>query len=190
MPTEKELKPMPDVSFKCMTWLFKLIDLIWNPQRHIEKIPLREGMTVVDYGCGPGRYTLPIAKLVGHKGKVFAVDIQPLAISTIKEKAARQSLTNVEAIVGDSYKTGLQESSIDLVLLVDTFHMISDHDALLQEIHRILKQNGLLFMDPGHMKLPKAREIVESAGLFTMVECQGKDMLLTPRIGDETPTSP
>ena len=190
MPNEKKLEPMPDAHFKGMMWLFKLIDLIWNPRHHIEKIPLREGMTIVDYGCGPGRYSIPIAKLVGPNGKVFAVDIQALAISTIKEKAARESLTNVEAILVDSYDTGIQKSSIDLVLLVDTFHMISDHDTLFREIHQILKQGGHLFMDPGHMKMSRAREIVENTGLFTIVECQGKDMLLAPRTGNETPTSP
>lgn len=136
---------------------------------------------MVDYGCGPGRYTLPIAKLVGPKGKVFAVDIQPLAISTIREKAAGEGLANIEAILIDSYNTGIQGSSIDLVLLVDTLHLIGDHDALFQEIHRILRQDGILFMDPGHMKISRAKEIVQSTGLFTVVECRGHDMLVAPK---------
>jgi len=181
MPNEKKLKPMPDAGFKMMMWFFKLIDLIRNPQHHVERIPLKEGMTVVDYGCGPGRYSIPIAKLVGSNGKVFAVDIQPIATSTVKKKATKEGLTNLETILVNSYNTGMQESSIDLVLLLDTFHMISDYDALFQGIHRILKKDGLLFMDPGHMKLPKAREIVESSDLFTIVECHGKDMLIAPK---------
>jgi len=181
MTIEKKLKPEPNAVYKVNIWFYKLTDLIWNPRRHLEKIPLKEGMVVVDYGCGPGRYTLPVAKLVGPKGKVFAIDIQPLAISTIKEKAAHKSLTNIEAILVDSYDTGIQDSSIDLVLLVDTFHQIKDSKALLQEIHRILKQDGTLFMDPGHMKISRAREIVESSRLFTIVECQGNDMLVAPK---------
>jgi len=143
MANEKKLQPMSDASFKGMMWLFKFIDLIRDPRRRLKKIPLKEGMAVVDYGCGPGRYTLPVANLVGPKGKVFAVDIQPLAISTIKEKAARESLTNIEAILVDSYNTGIQGSSIDLVLLLDTLHLIGDCDALFREIHRILKQDVL-----------------------------------------------
>ena len=183
MSNAKKPEPMPDMSFKGMMWIFKFIDFIWNhPQRHLKEIPLKKGMTVVDYGCGPGRHTIPLAKLVGEKGKVFAVDIQPLAISTVKKKATKEGLTNVETILLDSYNTGMQESSIDLVLLLDTFHMISDHDALFREIHRILKPDGLLFMDPGHMKLPKAREIIEKSNLFTIKECQDKDMLVAPKI--------
>jgi len=166
-----------------MMWMYKLADLIWNPKRHIKKIPLKEGMAVVDYGCGPGRYTIPVAKLVGQKGRVFAVDIHPLAIKVVKEKAARESLTNIEAILIDSYNTGIQSSSIDLILLIDTLHMINDHKALFQEMHRLLKQNGLIFMDPEHMKMSRAREIVESTGLFTIVECRGNDMLVAPKSG-------
>jgi len=181
MANKKKLKPIPDCSFKCMTWLYKFRDLICNPQRRLKKVRLKEGMVVVDYGCGPGSYTLPVAKLVGPKGKVFAVDIQPLAIKTIKEKAARESLANVEAILVDSHNTGIQDSSIDLVLLLDTLHLINDHHALFQEIHRILKQDGLIFMDSGHMKMSRGREIVESTGLFTIVECRGHDMLDTPK---------
>ena len=95
---EKKLEPMPDTVYKINIWFYKFTDLIWNPRRHLKKIPLTEGMVVVDYGCGPGRYTLPVAKLVGSKGRVFAVDIQPLAIKTVKERAARQDLTNIETI--------------------------------------------------------------------------------------------
>ena len=178
---EKKPKPMSNVSFKGMTWLYKLADPIRNPQRRLKKIRLKEGMVVVDYGCGPGSYTLPVAKLIGPKGKVFAVDIHPLAIKTIKEKAARESLTNIEAILVDSYNTGIQGSSIDLVLLLDTLHLINDHHALFQEIHRILKQDGLIFMDSGHMKMSRGRKIVESTGLFTVVECRGHDMLVAPK---------
>lgn len=181
MSNEKKPKPMPDAGFKMMVWMFKLIDLFWNPQKRVKKIPLKEGMTVVDYGCGPGRYTIPIAKLVGPEGKVFAIDIQPLAISTVKKKVAGEALSNVEAILVDSYNTGIEESGIDLVLLIDTFHNISDHAALFQEIHRILKPDGILFMDPGHMKLERAMEIVESTDLFTIRECQEKDMLVAPK---------
>jgi len=181
MANEKKLKPEPNAAYKVNIWFWKFTDLFWNPRRHLKKIPLREGMKVVDYGCGPGRYALPVAELVGPEGKVFAVDIQPLAVKTVKEKAARQGLTNVETILVDSYDTGIQDSSIDLVLLIDTFHQIGDRDTLLREIHRILKPDGLLFMDPGHMKMPKAKEIVESIGLFTIVKSQDKDMLVAPK---------
>lgn len=184
MASEKEAKPMADVGFRLMTYWYKVSDLLGftNPPQRLQKVPLREGMTVVDYACGPGRYTLPAAKSVGPNGKVFAVDIQPLAVNMVKEKAARESLTNIETIVVDSYDTGIQGSSVDLVLLIDAFHHIGDRHALLREIQRILKQDGILFMDPGHMKMSRAKEIVESTGLFTITERRGNDMLLAPKV--------
>ena len=182
MIMKKKLEPEPDAVYKINIWFYKLTDFIWNPQRHLKTIPLKEEMTVVDYGCGPGRYTLPIAKLVGPKGKVFAVDIHPLAINTIKEKAARENLTNIEMIPVDSYNTGIRDSIADLVLLIDTLHLINDYNALFREIYRILKPDGTLFMDPGHMKMSRASEIVENTNLFKIVECRGKDMLAAPKV--------
>jgi len=181
MANEKTLETEPNAFYKIYIWYCKFVDLIWKPQRRLEKFPLKEGMAVVDYGCGPGRYTLPIARLVGPKGKVFAVDIQPLAISTVRKKAAREALTNIEALLVDSYNTGIQGSSIDLVLLIDTLHLIGDCEALFREIRRILKQDGILFMDPGHMKMSRAREIVEGTSIFTIAEWRGQDMLVVPK---------
>lgn len=181
MTNEKELKPESDAIYRLNIWYYRLTDFFWSPRRRLEKIPIIEGMAVLDYGCGPGRYTLPVAKLVGTKGKVFAVDIQPLAVSALEKEAARESLANIETILVDSYNTGIQDSSIDLVLFLDTLHQIEDCDALFLEIHRVLKQDGLLFMDPGHMKLARAREIVEATGLFTIAECRDHDMLVVPR---------
>ena len=79
------------------------------------------------------------------------------------------------------YNNHQQDSSIDLVLFLDTLHQIEDCDELFMEIHRVLKRNGLLFMDPGHMKLARAREIVEATGLFTIGECRDHYMMVVPK---------
>ena len=174
----EDLKKMSDKEFRWMLRSYKV--MVWNPKRKIKKIPLRGGMRVVDYGCGAGRYTIPIAKSVGPEGKVFAVDICPPAIKYVEELAAKEGLKNIEPVLVESYNTGIQDSSIDLVLLIDTLHMIKDCNALFLEIHRILKQDGFLFMDPGHLKMSRAREIVE--GVFKIVECHGHDMLFAPKL--------
>jgi ubiquinone/menaquinone biosynthesis C-methylase UbiE len=181
MTDNKKLKPQTDFAFKLMTWLYGAYDLIHNTKQDVKKIPLEEVTTVVDYGCGPGRYTLPVAKLVGIKGKVFAVDIHPLAIKTIKEKAAQESLTNIEAILVDSYDTGIRDSSVDLVLLIDTLPLVKDYNPLFQEMHRILKQNGHIYIEHGRIKISRTREIVESTGLFHVIECKGHQVLAVPK---------
>ena len=183
MTEEKKIRAESNAAYRINLWFYKLTAPFSKPERRIGEIPVKKGMTVLDYGCGPGRYALPVAKLVGPKGKVFGVDIQPLAISTVKHKAAHEALSNIEAILVDSYNTGIQSSSVDMVLLLDILHQIGDCGALFREIHRVLKPSGVLFMDSGHMKKSKAKKIVESIGLFTIVECRDGDMLVAPKAG-------
>jgi ubiquinone/menaquinone biosynthesis C-methylase UbiE len=79
------------------------------------------------------------------------------------------------------YDTGIEASTIDRALLIDTIHGIEDTDALFHEIHRILKPDGLLFMHKGHMPMAEQRELVEGSGLFEVVESQGLTILTAPR---------
>jgi len=179
MASEKRLKS--DVAFRLMTVIYKVRDLLQNPRRSLEKARLGKGMSVVDYGCGPGSFTLPAAELAGPEGKVFAVDIHPLAISTVRQKASRKGLQNVETVLVRGYDTGIEDSSVDRVLLIDTIHLIEDPDALFREIHRMLKADGLLFMEKGHMAMSEQKEIVQKAGLFKITESQGLMILAAPQ---------
>jgi ubiquinone/menaquinone biosynthesis C-methylase UbiE len=167
--------------FRLMALTYKLRDLFQDPRRSLEKARLGKGMRVVDYGCGPGSFTVPAAELVGSEGKVFAVDIHPLAIKSVEEKARRKSLQNVETVLVRGYDTGIAASSVDRVLLIDTIHRIEDPEALFREIHRMLKPDGLLFMEKGHMPISDQKELVQSSGLFEVVESQGLMILAAPR---------
>ena len=120
---QTKLKPMPDNHFKGMVWWYKRTDFIWNPKRRLKKIPLKEGMVVVDYGCGPGRYTVPISKLIGPTGKVFAVDIHELAIEAVKKKIGKLGLKNVVPILAQGYDSTLPNRLADVVCAIDMFHM-------------------------------------------------------------------
>jgi ubiquinone/menaquinone biosynthesis C-methylase UbiE len=177
----REKRRESDIAFRFMTLGYKLRDLFQNPRRSLEKARLREGMSVVDYGCGPGNFTIAAAELVGGKGRVFAVDIHPLAIRAVKQRASRKGLRNVETVLVQGYDTGIGESSVDRVLLIDTIHLIEDPDALFREIHRMLKPDGLLFMEKGHMAMSEQKDVVEKDGLFKIVESQGLMILAAPQ---------
>lgn len=179
MSPVKMPEPMSAATFKFMVWAFNVVDVFSSRRRYLRKVPLKEGMTVVDYGCGPGRYTIPVAEMLGAKGRVLAIDIQPLAIKTVMKKAAGKCLTNIESVLIDSYQTGIQDASVDMVLLIDVIHSISDCNALFHEINRLLKPDGLLFIEPSHMKASEAKEMVESTGLFTLVKLEGKSLLMS-----------
>jgi ubiquinone/menaquinone biosynthesis C-methylase UbiE len=177
----KERKHESDIAFRLMALTYVLRDLFQNPRRSLENARLGRGMSVVDYGCGPGSFTIPAAELVGHEGKVFAVDIHPLAVSSVRRKASRKGLENVQTILVRGYDTGVEASSVDRVLLIDTIHSIEDPEALFREIHRMLKPDGLLFMEKGHMPISDQRELVQNSGLFEVVESQGLMILAAPR---------
>jgi ubiquinone/menaquinone biosynthesis C-methylase UbiE len=169
------------IGFRLMALMYRVRDLLQDPRRILEIARLGEGMTVADYGCGPGSFTIPAAQIVGDGGRVYAIDIHPLAISSVRERAAKNGLRNVEAIPVRGYDTGIEASSIDRVLLIDTIHRIDDPDALFRELRRILKPDGLLFMHKGHMPIAEQRDLVEKSGLFEVVESQGLTILAVPR---------
>jgi ubiquinone/menaquinone biosynthesis C-methylase UbiE len=177
----RDKKLQSDVGFRLMALAFKLRDLVSDPRRSLEKARLGEGMSVVDYGCGPGSFAIPAAELVGQKGRVVAVDILPLAVEMVEDKASQKKLDNVRTVLVQGYDTGVETSSVDRVLVIDTIHAIEDPGALFREIHRMLKPDGLLFMEKGHMAMSEQRRVLEETGLFNVVESQRLMMLATPQ---------
>lgn len=178
----QEIKPMSDLTFRLMQGVMYVWDIfLRHPKKDLEKMPLKKGMTVVDYACGQGHYTIPVAEIVGPKGRVYAVDIQPLAVEVIRKKANRKSLHNITAVLVDSYSTGIPGGCADVILFIDALHYITDPDALFHEIHRLLKPGGVLCMDPGHLKADEGRAMVERTRLFNLVTSDGRYMQLTRR---------
>lgn len=169
------------IGFRMMTLMYRVRDLLQDPRRALEMARLGPGMKVADYGCGPGSFAIPAAEIVGDGGRVYAIDIHPLAISSVRDRASKKELANVEAILVRGYDTGIEASSIDRVLLIDTIHRIEDTDALFREIRRILKPDGLLFLHKGHMPMPEQRGLVEGSGLFEVKEAQELTILAVPR---------
>jgi ubiquinone/menaquinone biosynthesis C-methylase UbiE len=170
-------KPMPDIAFKFTAWMLGVMrDRFQNPRAKLEKIGIGEGQAVLDFGCGPGSFAIPAAQIVGERGKVYALDIHPLAIEAVEKKAKKEKLTNITAILSDR-DTGLPDESIDVILLYDTIHMIKDKQALLEELHRVLKPDGLLSVWAPHQpKVNKTVEIVQGNGLFSLRD-QDKKLL-------------
>lgn len=97
------------------------------------------------------------------------MDINPLAIQTVKKMAEKNRLTNVETILS-SCKTGLPDDSIDVVLLYDTFHDITDPNGVLEELHRVLKPHGVLSFSDHHMKENDIVSEVTNRGLFKLLK--------------------
>jgi ubiquinone/menaquinone biosynthesis C-methylase UbiE len=121
----------------------KIRNAFSSRKRIVEDIGIKQGDSVLDYGCGPGGYIPALSELVGESGKVYALDIHPLAVKKIQGIASKKNLSNVETILTD-YDTGLPDKSIDVVVLYDTLRHHRSPDKTLREIHRVLKMHGIL----------------------------------------------
>jgi len=145
----------------------------FKPEEEVNKLDLKEGQKTLDYGCGIGSYTFPAAKLVGEKGKVYALDKQPLAIKKIEEKAQREEFRNIDTILSDE-DTGLPNDSVDVILLYGVLPEIEHRESLLRELYRVLKPNGYLSTRfCFRMKKDRVLEIIDEANLFSLREQKG-----------------
>ena len=133
-----------------------------------------EGQVVLDAGCGVGRYTIRIARMVGRKGRVYALDIQPIHVVIVKARARIRGLGNVHTIHRNISNTDLKGKSIDVVFMSDAFHEYGDKQGALREANRILKPDGILFIDEHEMREHKFLDIVSSVDLFSLEKKKGK----------------
>jgi len=79
-------KPMSDSHFKLMSFGYKFRDFFLPRMNVLKEAGIKPGFHVLDYGCGPGGYIIAAAELVGKSGKIYALDIHPLAIQSSRLK--------------------------------------------------------------------------------------------------------
>lgn len=144
---------------------FKIRDYRHPRQEIVNEVGLKAGFQVLDYGCGPGGYVLPVSKAVGESGKLYALDALPIAIGMVKKIVAKNNLKNVETILSDC-ATGLPDEELNAVLLYDVFHDLTEQNAVLAELHRVLKPSGILSFSDHHMQEKDIISKITGAGLF------------------------
>ncbi len=144
----------------------------------LKRIGIKMGQIVLDFGCGSGTYTIPVAKIVGKKGRVYALDKDNNALDNLMRKATLGRLENVRrmATSGDVI-IELPDESVDVTLLFDVFHryyfpQIADRRKLIDEIHRITKTQGFVSVWPKHMESEVKGEI-EGANFYLEKEYRG-----------------
>lgn len=142
----------------CPWWLgYFLI----NPLRRLSQDPvkilsphLREGMTVLEPGCGMGYFTLDAARMVGTTGKVIAVDLQPRMLAGLRRRAKKAGLDQrIDARLVQAGGMGLADlaGQVDLALAFYMVHEVPDAATFLAEVYRSLKPAGKLFIiEPRH----------------------------------------
>lgn len=126
-----------------------MIPIFLNPKETIEKLTfLKKEMVALDVGSGSGGFTLPLASKL-ENGKVYALDIKEEALSALRSKLDSSKIYNVELLLADIEKgVKIGDSKIDFVLLANILFEINDRRKVLEEIKRVLKEEGhLLIID-------------------------------------------
>jgi len=183
MVQRRKNERMPDWSFKLMTLLFHVIDFIYPYiDKRIKKFGIKPGMTIVDYGCGPGRYTTRFAKLVGEQGRVFAIDIHERAIEAVKKKIYEDGIKNIVPILAKGYDSTLHDHIADVVCAIDMFFIIKNPTVFLAELKRITKSDGILVIDDGHQRRKVTKINILQSGHWDIFEETHDHLKCKPRI--------
>jgi len=141
-----------------------------NIQRKWKQFKLvKEGQTILDYGCGTGFFVIPAARIVGMRGKVYALDCFPHQLKIVEDRARKAGLTNIETILSDN-RTGLPDEIIDIVWMCDAFHEVKQRRAVLEELHRVLRRDGVLAIYDGM----RGKVLSYTKGLFSLIGRDGK----------------
>jgi len=162
-------KSHSNFGFKAMSFFFKIRDFFKDPMDKVSKTDVKKDDYILEYGCGPGSFTIPLAEMVGPSGKVYAADIHPLSSEKIQEKAQKYDLNNIETIETDC-KMGLEDNSIDKIILIDVLHDLEKYKENVEEFARILKPNGTMWVDDHHLDSDVIKQKVSDTKLFKFIK--------------------
>jgi ubiquinone/menaquinone biosynthesis C-methylase UbiE len=148
--------------------------LLQNPYKIVGKY-IKEGQVVMDLGCGPGFFSLAMAKLVGEKGKVISVDIQDEMLQMVKRKSEREGLSSrIVLHKAQPEKLGLSEM-VDFALAFYMVHEVQDKKGFLSEVASHLKPEGRFLIVEPKLHVSKSNfdstlKIARSVGLEQISE--------------------
>jgi len=116
----------------------------------VDTLGIATGMTVADIGAGTGAYIEPLATAVGTEGTVYAVELSPVFVAHLTERASDAGLTQVQVVQSTAAASHLPEDAVDLAILVDVYHHLDDDEAFLADVARALKPGGRLALVEFH----------------------------------------
>ena len=112
----------------------------------LEAIGIKPGEAIADVGAGTGLYTGLFADAVGSEGKVYAVDIVPIFLSRILDRAKETGRNNIVTVLGDGKTSALPEGSVDKVFICDTYHHFEYPQTMLASLHQALRPGGEIIL--------------------------------------------
>lgn len=117
-----------------------------KPEQIMDALKIADGATVADIGAGGGFFTIRLADRVGPNGRVYAQDVQPPMLDSIKRRVMREGFRNVETVLGTETDPRLPAATMDAVLFVDSYQEVEEQNRVpfLRNLARALKPGGRL----------------------------------------------
>jgi len=119
-----------------------------NAERVLQGTGLKSGDKFLDVGCGDGYFSIAAAKIIGNKGKVYAIDSYEGSIVVLQQQIQRENIRNIEAIVADvTQKMPLPKAIIDVCLMANVMHGFlanGEVPSVMTEIARVMKVGSTL----------------------------------------------
>ena len=107
------------------------------------------GSVIADVGAGQGFFTVRLSKAVGESGRVYAVDISQQALRSLRTRVEQEGLRNVQIVEGAVDDPKLPENTLDAALIVNAYHEMTEHQAMLAHLRKALKPTGrLIIVEP------------------------------------------
>ena len=158
--------------FILIFWPFS--EIFRNPRwrrKWLQRAGVKEGDVVLDEGFGMGTSSIAAARLVGPRGKVYALDNEPVHVVILWLRAKMRRLKNLKVFLSSADSTRLPSDSVDVVYISDAFHEFPK-ERTLDELHRVLKPGGILAIWEEHEKKAVTKTLKQASerGLFSFVE--------------------
>jgi ubiquinone/menaquinone biosynthesis C-methylase UbiE len=151
--------------------------LVHDPQKIVGPY-LGPGMTAIDIGCGVGWFSIPMARMVGPRGRVIAIDLQPQMLDMLRRRAEKAGLADrIELHPCQQTRLGIT-AQVDFALIFAMLHEVPDQPRMLSEVRDCLKPTGKLLLAEPPLHVPARTFAAEVA----VAEAAGFQVIQRPHV--------
>ncbi len=150
------------------TLLIPFRNIFLSPKRLIQRLDLKEDHHVLEIGPGPGYFSTHVAKVL-KRGRLVLLDIQQEMLDYAKKRLDKRGITNVEFKLTDGNSLDLESNTFDRVFMVTVIGEVNNKETYLKEIHRVLKEDGILSIseaagDPDKLSIDELQSLASAHG--------------------------